>query len=272
MQNYPIFTVAILGGTATHVALDVVIFYFLVHLWRRSSAPAWTLPLPPKMRPSRLYVIGNVIRVIGSLLLFLFLFACAINWAINQTEEMAWGTGLLLGIFCILYMVYPLVNLIHANATCGSVLLDLGPLPGARFFCLIAGYFAFTGISTALFVSVAGFIGSNSGIMRVEGRPSLSEAMLLSGFMFLITDFVAIGMAALASGRLQLRENGILIGTRLLKWNRVSSFKWESESWLLVNVKTRFPSRGKKMFPVPSEHKTLAEKILLSHCTLEKDS
>jgi hypothetical protein len=71
----------------------------------------------------------------------------------------------------------------------------------------------------------------------------------------------------MATGRLQVRDNGIWLYSRLLRWRKIGSYHWMNESTLLVRPKGRFSLLTQEVFPVPPEHRQAVEKLLAEHCS-----
>ena len=124
----------------------------------------------------------------------------------------------------------------------GTVLLDCGPHPTQRAFSLIGILF--------LIASVAGF----------TGWPELPTAVAAAFG-------IAFGMywLVMASGRLQVCDNGIWTYWGLLPWARIASYEWSDDSTLLYEVnKPGLLSRG--AMPVPPEHRDEFDRLLGAHC------
>ncbi len=143
--------------------------------------------------------------------------------------------------FAVLWGVILLAFLatwLYGRTAAGGVLLDCGPHPTWRLFLMQA----------VLFLIVASSVSSVFGIAGPVFGVSFAAYWLI-----------------MATGRLQIRENGIWQYWSLLRWGKIGSYYWASDSTLLV--------RGKGFFtwlqgalPVPPEHKQAVEEFLALHC------
>lgn len=73
----------------------------------------------------------------------------------------------------------------------------------------------------------------------------------------------------MASGRLQVRENGIWVSSSLLRWGKIDSYRWENDGTLLVRRKGFFSWFPPKNLRVPPEHKQAVEELLAKHCPVQ---
>ena len=126
----------------------------------------------------------------------------------------------------------------------GRVLIDFGPDQMRSFFlavgvlCLVAAIAS--GVSTVM----------NSG-------QRWSTVMLAPLQLALAAQFLVRGR-----GRVQITENGIWQNLNLLRWEKISSYRWVNDS-TLVAVNGQGPLSVK--LHVPSEHKPAVEQILTQH-------
>ncbi|HVC92842.1 MAG TPA: hypothetical protein VND64_04080 [Pirellulales bacterium] len=86
---------------------------------------------------------------------------------------------------------------------------------------------------------------------------------VIGGTVFGIT--FAVYWLIMATGRLQIRENGIWQYWSLLKWGKIGSFHWASDSTLLMRAKGPL-SWFQGALPVPPEHKQAVEEFLAKRC------
>ncbi len=134
---------------------------------------------------------------------------------------------------------------IYGRVAAGAVLLDCGPHPTRWLFLVQAVVFLFMGVN-----------GWYSG-------KSAATGFGVSGPVFLIS-FAAFWLIA-ATGRLQLRENGIWQYWSLLRWRRIDSCQWTEDSTLLVKARGLLAlSRG--ALPVPPEQRQAIMELLAKHC------
>ena len=232
MQSIPPL-VRTLGFVAIYVAVFGAVFYFLQR-WVAKRLPA------PVRRRGQLNAL-----VCGAGVLAVLALLTAGIWAIFK-QPIASSAAIAVGLFWIFIFTAFFVGWLHAKSTAGPLRLDCGPHPTKNLFFFNA----------ALFLLVFG----GGGLARFVDKSDLfGFATLFFGVTFAIYSLV------MASGRLQIRENGIWQYWGLLKWDRLQSYKWEGDS-LLLQVKTRFPFLGRGALPVPAEHKASIEESLRQHC------
>ena len=225
------------------VAINVAVFVAVSYFFRRWMAKRLPAPVRRRGQLNALICGVSMVAVLGLLTVFI--------WAIFK-QPVASSAIIAFGIFWIFIFTTFLVGWLHAKATSGPVLLDCGPHPFKKLFFFQAAFFLL-------------FFGG-SGLVRFLDK---SDTRGIAGTLFGVT--MAIYWIVMASGRLQIRENGIWQYWGLLKWDRLQSYKWEGDS-LLVEAKTRFPFLGKGALPVPTEHKTSIEEFLTKHCTAQSDA
>ncbi|HUG93075.1 MAG TPA: hypothetical protein VML55_19700 [Planctomycetaceae bacterium] len=238
MQNI-LPVVLILVFVAINVAVFVAVFYFLQR-WMAKRVPA---PVRRRGQLNALICGVGVVAVLGLLTVGI--------WAIFK-QPVASSAIIAFGIFWLFIFTAFFVSWLHAKATSGPVLLDCGPHPTKRLFFFQAAFFL--------------LVFGGGGLVRFIDK---SDTWGIAVTVFGVT--MAIYCIVMASGRLQIRENGIWQYWGLLKWNRLRSYKWEGDS-LLVEARTRFPFFGKGAFAVPREHKTSMEEFLTKHCTAQGDA
>jgi hypothetical protein len=131
----------------------------------------------------------------------------------------------------------------------GPVLLDCGPHPMRFLFLLQAVLFALLtagGVPFHAFDTIGKF-----GV---------------AGTFFGIT--ATLWYAAMGLGRLQVREEGLWQYWGLLKWHKIETWEWKSDSEcaLMLQAKTKFPFLGRGALPVPIEHKEATDALLRANC------
>ena len=145
-------------------------------------------------------------------------------------------------LLCGLIFVVFFVSWLRELSKKGTALLDCGPHPTQRAFSLIGILF--------LIASVAGF----------TVWPELPTAVAAAFG-------IAFGMywLVMASGRLQVCDNGIWVYWGLLPWNKISSYQWSGDSTFLYEVnRPVLLSRG--ALPVPPQHRDEFDRLLRAHC------
>jgi protein-S-isoprenylcysteine O-methyltransferase Ste14 len=143
--------------------------------------------------------------------------------------------------------------MLHQKSVAGEILLDCGPHPLHRVFLYNGVVLLFLGLLMfALCVS-----------LRSSEHRWTSLALLALPLMM-----ASIGPLIMASGRLQIRQNGIWSYWGLLRWDKLRSYRWEGETdcTLILQVKTRFRVLGNGALPVPIEQKHSLDELLNKHC------
>lgn len=133
---------------------------------------------------------------------------------------------------------------LYGRGAGGGVLLDCGPIPMRHLFLMNAVLFPVMGLTSA--------------------ATSESKAVAISSAVFWIL-FAAYWLI-MATGRLQVRENGILRYCSLLRWGRIASYRWANDSTLLVKGKGLL-SWFEGALPVPPEQKQAFQELLTTHCS-----
>ena len=133
---------------------------------------------------------------------------------------------------------------IYGWATSGAVLLDCGPHPARELFLALAVMHLFMGVN-----------GWYSG-------KSAASGFGVSGPVFLVL-FAAFWLV-MATGRLQIRQNGIWQYWSLLRWGKIGSWQWAEDSTLLVNTRG-FSILSKGALPVPPERRQAVTELLAGH-------
>jgi len=145
------------------------------------------------------------------------------------------------GLWSLVWLAF-LISWLHGRSVAGDVLLDCGPHPTRYLFLMQAILFLFLGLTGGL----------------VASWP-VSRVFVIGGTVFGIT--FAVYWLIMATGRLQIRENGIWQYWSLLKWGKIGSFHWASDSTLLMRAKGPL-SWFQGALPVPPEHKQAVDEFL----------
>jgi hypothetical protein len=94
----------------------------------------------------------------------------------------------------------------------------------------------------------------------------LPEPFRVAGPVFAIS-FAAYWLI-MASGRLQIRRDGLWQYWGLLRWDKIESCRWGGDSTLLVQAKSPLPFLGRGALPVPPEDKQAVDALLQKHCSV----
>lgn len=135
---------------------------------------------------------------------------------------------------------------LYGRSTAGRILVDGGPRPGrSRFWimgscCLIVTLYLIVGLLT---------------------QPRTALGISVGIYFVVITSYFFV----MATGRLQVRDNGLWLYSRLLRWRKIGSYHWMNESTLLVRPKGRFSLLTQEVFSVPPEHRQAVEKFVTEH-------
>ena len=125
----------------------------------------------------------------------------------------------------------------------GRVLLDCGPLAHRRTHLMIA----VLSLLTAL----------GGGLAATPASPRL----LVVGAVFAVS--VAVISFITATGRLQVRENGLWVYCTLRRWSKIAHYRWAPDSTLMLTATLPFWPRG--AVPVPPEHREHFDALLTQH-------
>jgi hypothetical protein len=135
---------------------------------------------------------------------------------------------------------------LYGQSSGGRVLLDCGPHPTRVLFLVNAVLFPFVGLTIGL------------------ADTSFLSRFSIAGPIFGVS--FAVYWLIMATGRLQIRENGIWVYWALLRWDKIGSYYWASDSTLMVRAKGRLSSLLQGALPVPPEHKQAVDEFLVEHC------
>ena len=145
------------------------------------------------------------------------------------------------------FLVGFLVAWIYGRATTGPVLLDCGPHPTRWLFLAMAVIHMFMALN-----------GWYSGKSSATGFGA-------SGPVFLA--LFATFWLVMATGRLQIRENGIWQYWSLLRWGGIDSYEWAEDATLLLKAKGVL-ALLQGALPVPPEHRQAVADLLAKHCSV----
>ena len=125
---------------------------------------------------------------------------------------------------------------LYGLSTRGRVLLDCGPIPRRRVFLMM-------GVLSLLAPLFGG------GLAATPASP-------------LLISFAAYWFIA-ATGRLQVRENGLWFYVGLRRWRKIEHYRWAPDSTLMLTATLPFSLRG--AVPVPPEHREHFDALLTQH-------
>ncbi len=124
---------------------------------------------------------------------------------------------------------------LYGLSTRGRVLLDCGPIPRRRGFLMMGVLW--------LLAPLGG------GLAATPASP-------------LLVSFAAYWFIA-ATGRLQVRENGLWFYVGLLRWRKIEHYRWAPDSTLMLTATLPFSLR--RAVPVPPEHREHFDALLTQH-------
>ncbi|MCZ6492610.1 MAG: hypothetical protein O6933_00865 [Planctomycetota bacterium] len=148
--------------------------------------------------------------------------------------------------FALLWVVTFLAFLgtwVYGLNTRGRVLLDCGPPAHRRNYLMIA------------VLSLLGALGG--GLAATPASPPLIVASPAFAVSFAAYWFIA------ATGRLQVRENGLWFYCNLLRWRKIQHYRWAPDSTLILTATLPLWFRG--AVPVPPEHREHFDAFLTQH-------
>jgi hypothetical protein len=144
----------------------------------------------------------------------------ALAAAITSYWDIAnWSAGLLAlaGVVTVSYAAF-FAAWSYGRATAGRVLLDCGRHPTSRLFAVHAILFA-----------VAGFVAAASALW-----PDLGLWYAGLGATFCLAS--ACYWLIAATGRLQIRENGLWTYWGLVPWRKITMYRWANDSTLVLRA------------------------------------
>ncbi len=148
--------------------------------------------------------------------------------------------------FALLWVVTFLAFLgtwFYGLSTRGRVLLDCGPPAHRRNYLMIA------------VLSLLAALGG--GLAATPASPPLLVASPVFAVSFAAFWFIA------ATGRLQVRENGLWVYCNLLRWRKIEHYRWAPDSTLMLTATLPFSLRS--AVPVPPEHRENFDALLTRH-------
>ena len=187
----------------------------------------------------------NALICAAGLLVVFLSFAWAIaKFAHRPFWESFWlgWAGLMVVIFLAFF-----VGWVRGLRSGGRVLLDCGPHPAKKLFLLNGIAFLLMGLTGSL-----GALFPDPKLARIAG-PAFGVSFI-------------IYWAVMATGRLQIREQGLWQYWGLLKWANSESYRWSKDSTLLIRAKGTFGFLLRGALPVPPENQADADQILRKHC------
>ncbi len=130
----------------------------------------------------------------------------------------------------------------HGHTVAGFILLDCGPFPMHRQALGLVVVTQFIGV---------GLLGSSVNTFAT--------------WAFLLSILCPALYLIIWTGRLQLRENGIWLYVCLLRWDRISSYRWADDSTLVWKRKN-FLGLFQGVLTVPREHRQAFADMLAKRC------
>src|ERR1700722_19292976 len=137
-------------------------------------------------------------------------------WRVSG-QGILYSFGLALAaLWCPTFLVF-LGTWLYGRNSGGRVLLDCGPHPTRVLFLVNAGLWLILGLTSGLALASVSQMFSIAG--PVFGVSATAYALIL------------------ATGRLQVQERGIWQYWSLLRWGKIGSYGWASDSTLLLRAK-----------------------------------
>ncbi len=194
----------------------------------------------------------NAIICSVEVVVFLGILTSVISVIFQQPMRDSFGTAFI--IFLVLIFSAFVFGWLYGKKQSGSLLLDCGPHPARKLLIIYAVIFLFLGVYSSF-----GFFASDSHSHFVGGSLSF---LLFSGYWLIM-----------ATGRLQIREQGIWQYWGLLKWRKIENYHWEGDTdfTLLLKVKTKFPFLARGALPVAAEHKDAIDELIKKHVPLIRE-
>ena len=145
----------------------------------------------------------------------------------------------------------------YGRSVAGPVLLDCGPHPTWWLFLLNAALFVLLGLINGLLPHLKVTRSPGRNLDEHFVRPSAAQPVI----MILLVPYWLV----MASGRLQMRENGIWQYWGLLRWSKIDSYRFANDATLMIRAKGFLSSRIQGALPVPPEQKQAIEELLAKH-------
>jgi hypothetical protein len=174
-----------------------------------------------------------------------FVTAFAIQQIFGQSRSNSFGIAFV-ALWCLVY-VWWLGAWLYGRAVRGKVLLDCGPHPTRWLFFVEGLFFVVLGVFPA--TGMFSFL-------------SISETFEIGGLIFCFS--FAFYWFVMATGRLQIRENGIWAYWSLVRWDRIGRYRWSPDGTLILRSKGFF-SFMQGALPVPREHENDVDDLLAEH-------
>ena len=144
----------------------------------------------------------------------------------------------------------------YGRSVAGPVLLDCGPHPTWWLFLLNAALFVMLNLMNSL----------DTILKLIAGPEATWTTILFSiGWPVLMISLVPFWLV-MASGRLQMRENGIWQYWGLLRWSKIDTYRFANDATLMIRAKGFLSSRIQGALPVPPGQKQAVEELLAKHC------
>jgi hypothetical protein len=148
-----------------------------------------------------------------------------------------------------------LASWLYGHSVGGRILLDCGPAPGRWQFLLSAGL-------SVLMVLMAGL---DPILKWIDGPDATWETLLFDMPWPLLLIAALPYELIMASGRLQVRENGSWQYASLRRWSKIGSYRWAKDGTLLIRPKGFF-SWSQGALPVPRKHTQAFDELLAKNC------
>jgi len=181
--------------------------------------------------------------------------AWAFSFILFGSTPAPWRHGVktvLLLVSSACFWAFALAHLI-SKPNAGRVLLDLG-----RSKIHVAMLIVATILLIAVGIRI--FEVLNSGLLQ-SGAADIILREISQAFCFL-----SVGVFVLAMGvkRFQITEKGILFFARLIRWQRIKSYKWEGRAGLILTLKIskHWPIFNQCSLPIPHWYKDSVEELL----------
>jgi hypothetical protein len=150
-----------------------------------------------------------------------------------------------------------LATWLYGRAAAGRVLLDCGPHPDSSLSR------SGKGASTLLCLVIVLSIFTS----RIK-ETSVSKAFVSIAGLLVFVLCAGAHQRIMRTGHLQVRENGIWVYWRLLRWARIGSYLWADDYTLVVRPKS-FPKWFPWVLPVPPEQRQAVAEFLAQRCSTQ---
>jgi hypothetical protein len=152
-----------------------------------------------------------------------------------------------IGFFCFVCTL--MLFFLGRRKGAGPVLLDLGRPQQARFLVPVTAFLA-------IFVAVVVVFDLVTGQVHFEN---------VAKWLFFSSIIVLNAFSTLS--RMQIREQGVLMGGDLLRWKKIEGYTWEEDkrNVLTLRVKTPFSLFAKRSIPIPPVYRDQVDTLLAQH-------